>query len=179
MKGTIVASRYAKSLLDLSIEQNVLDKVNNDMVDLSGTCAGSEDLLSLLNNPTVNSTKKGEIFTALFGGKMEKVSLDFIQLITENSREDLLPTIAQSFTKLYKAHNNIVEVELISATPLADDTKSNILDKVKADYKNASFEINEIIDPTILGGFIVKIGDKQLDSSVASQLTNLKNILLN
>jgi F-type H+-transporting ATPase subunit delta len=72
-----------------------------------------------------------------------------------------------------------VEVELISATALADDTKSKILDKVKSDYKNASFEINEIIDPTILGGFIVKIGDKQLDSSVASQLTNLKNILLN
>ena len=179
MKGTIVASRYAKSLLELSIEKNILDKVNNDMVQLSEICAESEDLVSVLNNPTINAVKKGEIFTAIFNGKIESVSLDFIQLITKNSRETLLPVIAQNFTKLYKAHNNILDVELISAVALDDAAKSKILDKVKAKFDGASIQLTEKIDESILGGFIVKIGDKQIDASIASQLTNLKSILLN
>jgi len=83
MKGTIVASRYAKSLLDLSIEKNILDKVNGDMVQLSEICAESADLVSVLNNPTINSVKKSEVFAAIFKGKIEDVSLDFIQLITK------------------------------------------------------------------------------------------------
>lgn len=179
MKGTIVASRYAKSLLDLSIEKNILDKVNTDMVQLSEICAESKDLVSVLNNPTINAVKKSEVFTAIFKGKMESVSLDFIQLITKNSRESLLPVIAQSFTKLYKEHNNILDVELISAIALDDAAKSKILDKVKTKFDGATIQLTERIDASILGGFIVKIGDKQIDASVASQLTNLKSILLN
>jgi len=179
MKGTIVASRYAKSLLDLSIERKLLDKVNNDMVQLSEICADSSDLISVLNNPTINAVKKSEVFTAIFKGKMEDISLDFIQLITKNSRESLLPVIAQSFTKLYKAHNNILDVELISAVALDDAAKSKIMDKVKSKFEGATIQLSETIDESILGGFIVKIGDKQIDASVASQLTNLKNVLLN
>ncbi len=178
MKGTIVASRYAKSLLDLSIEQNTLDKVNNDMVQLSETCAESKDLKNLLNNPTINDSKKIEIFNALFKGKMEDLSLSFITLITKNSRESILPAIAESFTQLYKAHNNILDVILVSAHPLEEDAKNKIIDKIKSKF-DGTIEIIEQIDSTLLGGFIVKIGDKQIDSSVASQLTNLKNVLLN
>lgn len=179
MKGTIVASRYAKSLLDLSIEKNILDKVNTDMVQLSEVCAESKELISVLNNPTINSDKKSDIFSALFKGKIEDVSLDFINLITKHSRESLIPTIAQSFTKLYKTHNNILDVELISAVALDEATKSKIMDKVKSHFDGATIQLTEKIDASILGGFIVKIGDKQIDSSVASQLTNLKSILLN
>jgi len=179
MKGTIVASRYAKSLLDLSIENKSIDKVNADMVQLSEVCAESKELVAVLNNPTINADKKSDIFNALFKGKMEDVSLDFINLITKNSRESLLPTIAQSFTKLYKEHNHILDVELISAVALDEATKSKILDKVKSKFEGSTIQLVEKIDSTILGGFIVKIGDKQIDSSVASQLTNLKSILLN
>jgi F-type H+-transporting ATPase subunit delta len=179
MKGTIVASRYAKSMLELSIEKNILDRVNNDMVQLSEICAESEDLLAVLNNPTINAIKKSEVFTAIFKGKIEDVSLDFIHLITKNSRETLLPLIAHSFTKLYKVNKNILDVELISAVVLDDATKSKIMDKVKAKFEGSRIQLTEKIDESILGGFIVKIGDQQIDSSVASQITNLKSILLN
>lgn len=179
MKGTIIAKRYAKSLLDLSLENNNSEKVNNDMVQLSEICADSADLVSVLNNPTINAVKKTEVFTALFEGKMEKESLGFINLITENSRETLLPAIAQSFIKLFKQHNNVLDVELISTVVLDEATKSKILDKVKSNYEGATIQLTESIDESILGGFIVKIGDMQIDSSVASQLSNLKNVLLN
>ncbi len=179
MKGTIVASRYAKSLLDLALEKNISEKVNSDMVQLSEICVESEDLITVLNNPTINSQKKSEVFTALFKGRVENESLDFINLITQNSRESLLPVIAQSFTKLYKKQNNIIDVELISAVALDDAAKSKIMDKVKSIYADSTIEITEKIDESILGGFIVKIGDKQIDASIASQLSNLKNVLLN
>jgi len=179
MKGTIVATRYAKSLLDLSLEKNNSEKVNNDMVQLSEICAESADLMSVLNNPTINADKKNDVFTAIFNGKVEKESLDFIKLITNNSREALLPTIAQTFTKLFKKHNNILDVELISTVALDEATKSKILDKVKSKYEGSTIQLTETIDESILGGFIVKIGDMQIDSSVASQLSNLKNVLLN
>ena len=178
MKGTIVASRYAKSLLELSIEKNNLDKVNDDMVQLSEICAESKDLRNLLNNPTINESKKIEVFNTLFKGQMDEMSLAFITLITKNSREGILPAIAESFTQLYKAHNNILEVILVSAQPMEDTAKTKIIDKIKATF-DGKIELIEQVDPSLIGGFIVKIGDKQLDSSVASQLTNLKNILLN
>jgi len=178
MKGTIVASRYAKSLLDLSLEQNSLDKINNDMVQLSEICAESKDLRNLLNNPTIHDSKKVEVLNALFGNQMEDLSLAFMALITKNSRENILPAIAESFTQLYKAHNNILDVILISAQPLEENAKAKIINKIKSTF-DGTIELIEEIDPSLIGGFIVKIGDKQLDSSVASQLTNLKNILLN
>jgi len=179
MKGTIVASRYAKSLLELSIEKNNLDKINDDMVQLSEVCEESRDLVNLLNNPVVNSDKKANVFDKLFKGKFDELSLSFIQLINKNKREDILPNIAQSFTQLYKAHKHILDVNLISATPLEESVKSKIIEKIKAKYSDYTINLIEKIDPSLIGGFIVKIGDKQIDSSIASQLTNLKNILLN
>ena len=178
MKGTLVASRYAKSLLDLSIEQNSIEKVNNDMIELSGICAESKDFVNLLNNPVIHASKKADVFKALFNGKMETISLDFLTLITKNSRASILPAIAESFTKQYKQYKGIVDVIITSAEKLDEQTKAKILDKVKSSVKGEILLV-EKIDPSILGGFIVNIEDKQIDSSVASQLTNLKNILLN
>ncbi len=178
MKGTIVAKRYAKSLMDLSIEKNAIDKVNDDMVQLSEICAASKDLKNLLSNPTINAAKKVDVFNALFKGKMDDLSMAFVELITKNSREGILPEIAESYIQLYKTHNNILDVILVSAHPLDEATKTKIIDKVKTNF-DGKIELIEQIDPTVLGGFIVKIGDKQIDSSVASQLTNLKNVLLN
>lgn len=178
MKGTLVASRYATSLLELAVENNSLDKVNQDMMELSAVCEESKDFANLLSNPTVHASKKIEIFEALFAGKMEALSISFLALITKQSREGILPAIAASFTQLYKKHNNIVDVVLTSAVALDEATKEKIMSKIKS-TTTGNIELVEKIDPAILGGFIINIEDKQIDSSVASQLTNLKNILLN
>ncbi|HIP35927.1 MAG TPA: ATP synthase F1 subunit delta [Crocinitomix sp.] len=179
MKGTIVASRYAKSLLELSIEKNNIDKINEDMVQLSEICKESKELTNLLKNPIVNSDKKANVFDKLFKGKVDDLSLSFIQLITKNKRENLLPNIAYSFTLLYKEHKHILDVELVSAQPIDDATKTKIIEKVKTKYDGYTINLIEKTDVSLIGGFIIKIKDKQLDASIASQLTNLKNILLN
>lgn len=178
MKGTLVASRYSKALLDLSIEKNSVEKVYNDMVELSEVCSESKDFVNLLNNPIIHASKKADIFKEIFNNKMEPISLDFLTLITNNSRAGIIPAIADSFISLYKNHKGIVDVLLTSAEPLDASTKTKILDKVKS-FITGEIALEEKIDPTILGGFIINIEDKQIDSSVASQLTNLKSILLN
>ena len=178
MKGTLVASRYAKSLLELSIEQNSTEKVKGDMVALSEVCGESKDFVNLLNNPVIHAAKKVDVFKALFDGKMETISIEFLTLITKNNRANLLPVIADNFIKQYKAHKGIVDVVITSATPLDSDAKSKILDKVKS-IVSGEIALVEKVNPDLLGGFIINIEDKQIDASVANQLTNLKNILLN
>lgn len=178
MKGSKVASRYAKALLDLSIEQNVDGKVQDDMSQLVHLCEESRDLENLINSPIVDRRKKLEIFKTLFEGKMDKVSMSFMNLIIKNSREDLLPAIATSYVSLYKRHKGIVEVHLTSAAPLEKAAKDKILAKIKG-IVDGEIELHESVDPELIGGFVVRIDDKQVDASIASQLTNLKNILLN
>ena len=178
MSVTRVASRYAQALLDLSTEKNVVDKVNADMVQLSNVCKESKDFANLLSSPIVDAEKKSEIFTAIFDSKMDKMSLEFMNLVLKNSREDILLQIANGFVSLYKKKNNILDVTVISATTLDNATKDKIISKIKASF-DGTIELIEKVDASLIGGFIVRIDDKQIDASIASQLSNLKNILLN
>ncbi len=178
MKSTKAASRYAKALLDLSIEQKTIDKVNGDMLHLSGLCSESKDLENLLNSPIVDKSKKIEIFEALFTKSFDKMSLGFINLIIKNSRENILAEIANSFVAQYKEFKNITDVTIVSATKLEKAAKDKIIAKIKESVKG-TVELTEEVDPALVGGFIVKMNDTQIDASIASQLTNLKNILLN
>lgn len=179
MKGTVVASRYAKSLLDLSIEMNALDKINNDMLQIIEVCKESKDLTNLLNNPIVNASKKNDIFDAIFKGKLDELSMKFIHLVTTHSRESILPEIANSYNAMYKEYNHILDVDLVSAQALSDQVKAKILDKLKAKYTGYNIQLNESVNPELIGGFVITVGDKQLDASVANQLTTLKSTLLN
>ena len=148
------------------------------MDTLVEVCKSSKDFVSLLNNPIVNPHKKNDIFDILFGKSMDKMSMGFIKLITKNSRENLLPYIADSFISQFKTYKNIIEVHLTSAVPLEKSVKEKVMEKVKESF-TGTIELHEQIDPSLIGGFVVRIGDKQLDSSIANQLKNLNHILLN
>jgi F-type H+-transporting ATPase subunit delta len=178
MKGNKVASRYAKALLDLAVEQNVLDNVNADMINLSAVFADSKDLTNMLKSPVIAPSKKVEILEAVFGKNLNAMSLGFLKLIVKKSRAGILPEIADSFIELYKKHNNILDVYLTSAVLLDAPVKEKILSKIKVRF-TGTINLIEKVDPALVGGFIVRIDDNQLDASIATQLTNLKNILLN
>ena len=178
MKGAKAASRYARALLDLAIEKGTLDTVNQDMLDLVSTCDQSADLANLLRSPIIDAKKKREIFEKLFGSSMSEMSIGFINLIINKSRENILVEIASSYVEQYKQHMNIMDVTIVSASPLQSETKDKIIVKVKENF-NGTIQLSEKVDESLVGGFIVKMGDTQIDASIASQLTNLNNILLN
>lgn len=177
MKGTRAASRYAKSLLEMAIEQNVLDPVRNDMVYMSSVISENQDLQLMLKSPIVKSDKKITVIKSIFDA-FHDLSKSFIDLIGTNGREDLLPHIANSFDMLYKEHKGIVDVEITSAKVLDETTKSAILEKVKAAYKG-DFVVNEKIDESLIGGFLVTVGDHQIDATVSRKFRDLRQVLTN
>lgn len=175
MKGTKAAGRYAKALLELALEQNKLEQVLADMKYLLEIYNQSHDFQMLLNSPIVKSEKKISIFNELFG-QFEVLTSDFVKMIINNRREDSLAQIAFAFDEIVKEHKGIVPITLTTAIKLDEATKATILEKVE---KNVSgqLEVTENIDPTLIGGFIVRMGDKQIDASVSNQFRELKQRL--
>lgn len=175
MKSTKVASRYAKALLELAIDQKKIDSVSGDMAMLHQTCEESRDFDLLLASPIVKADKKIEIFERVFD-QFEDVTMGFVKLITKNGRESLLKEISASFDAQVKEHKGIVPLTLTSAVKLDDKTKEAILAKLEGSVKG-QFEVEEQIDESLIGGFVVRMGDNQIDASIASQLNNLKQRL--
>lgn len=174
----IVASRYAKSLLDLAVEKGQLEVVYSDMLQVQSICLESNELTLFLNSPIINSEKKVSTLKLIFEGKLSAMTSGFISLITAKHRENIIPQIASSFIELYKNYKNILTAVVTSAKGLDATTKQNVLELVKTQLKG-EVELVEKINSDIIGGFILKIGDKQLDKSVSRQLANLKKELTN
>ena len=175
MKSTKVASRYAKSLLELAIDQKKIDAVLGDMHFLLQTNNSSRDFELLLSSPIINSDKKIAVFELIFE-QFEQLTMAFIKLITKNRRESMLAVIAEEFDRQVKEYKGIIPITIVSATSLAEDTKQKIIDKVKSSVKG-ELEITEEIDESLIGGFMVKMGDTRIDASVLSQFNNLKQRL--
>lgn len=176
MKNTAVASRYATALLELAVELNKIDSVAGDMEFIVATNNSSRDFELLLQSPVIRADKKIEILSKVFDA-FEDVSMGFIRLITSKGRENLLPDIATAFGLLVKEHKGIVPVTLTTAQKLDSSTREKILSKIEGILDNKTPELEEIIDENLIGGFVVRVGDRQVDASIASQFNNLKQRL--
>lgn len=172
----IVASRYAKSLLDLASEKNQLDAVYADMVQIKSVCDDSKEFITFLNSPIIKTDKKVNTLKAIFDGKLNVITSGFLTIVSQKRREAIIPQMATSFIEQYKTQKNILTAVVTSAKGLDATTKKQALDLIKSQL-NGEIELVEKIDSNIIGGFILKIGDKQLDKSVARQLSNLKKQL--
>lgn len=173
MKDSLAARRYAKSLIGLSQEKNILEKVYSDMVLINGTIAANHDLHLLLNSPVVNTDKKQLILSELFGKKVSELTNVFLQLISSKKRESLVLQITSSFINQYKELKNIVVAEVTSAVTLDKKQLDSIINLLSND-KNNSYEVVEKIDPEIIGGFKLRVGDQQIDASISKELRELK-----
>jgi len=174
MRGSLAANRYAQSLLDLAIEQNKLDSVYNDMELILSTIEESRELRSLLKSPVVKTDKKYSVLQSLFGAKISDLSNQFLKLVSSRKREALLEDIARTFIALYKKQKNIIVAEVTSAVRLDESQKQKIIGLLKTD---ATVEMIEKIDPSIIGGFVVRVDDKQIDASILRELNDLKQAL--
>ncbi len=174
----IVASRYAKSLLDLAVEKGQLDAVYADMLQVREVAGGSREFITFLNSPVIKTDKKIAVLKSIFEGKVNALTLAFLTIVANKRRESVIPEMAASFIDQYKAHKNILTAVVTSAQGLDAATRQKALDLVKAQM-NGEIELVEKTDANLIGGFILKIGDKQIDRSVSRQLSNLKKELTN
>ncbi|MES2512535.1 MAG: ATP synthase F1 subunit delta [Bacteroidota bacterium] len=174
----IVASRYAKSLIDLAVEKGQLEAVYADMRQVQSVCEESREFINFLNSPIIKADKKISTIKAIFDGKLNPITSGFLSIVASKRREGVIPEMANSFIEQYRSHKNILTAVVTSANGLDAATKQKALDLVKAQL-SGEVELVEKVNPNIIGGFILKIGDKQLDKSVARQLSNLKKELTN
>tara|TARA_B100001029_G_C14981815_1_gene406466 strand:- start:36 stop:593 length:558 start_codon:yes stop_codon:yes gene_type:complete len=173
MKSTRLTSRYAKSLLNLSIKQNCLDKTLEDMNHIKDICSKNKDLVLLLKSPVVKTDKKRLILSNIFSKSVSEITMSFVVIITNKKREMYLQGIAESFISLYKNYSNIETVTITTPHPLEEKTKIEVLDFVKKNGKK-NIEMKELINEELIGGMIIKIGDKELDASILRNIKNLK-----
>ena len=145
----------------------------NDMVLINSLCLSNKDLVNLLKTPIVKTDLKVKILNELFSNTISSLSLAFIILITNKKRENLLPEISTSFISLYKNKKNIQEVSVTTALPLDDSMRKELMSYVKA-QNNSNIELIEKVDESLIGGAIITIGDKQLDTSISSKLHALR-----
>jgi F-type H+-transporting ATPase subunit delta len=173
MNNSKISIRYAKALFDLAFELKVLDKTNEDMLAIDSVCKSNHDFDVMLRSPVIHADKKIKIINLIFGNTFTKLSLSFIKLITQKRREPYISQIAKHFTLLYKEHQGITTVNLLSAFPL-DETSRKRLTNMLEKMTHHDIDLIEEVKSELLGGFVITVKDVQYDISVANRIKKLK-----
>jgi F-type H+-transporting ATPase subunit delta len=168
------ASRYVRSLLNLAVEKGVLDQVHEDMIAFDKVLSENRALLTTLRSPIIKHYKKKNILNALFQGRFNELTLSFFNIITEKNREILLPLIAKEFHHAYNEHQDIGRASVVTAVPLDNDLRQQIITLAKKVVGKMQVELTEEVDPSIIGGFILNAGSQQIDSSIKHKLKILQ-----
>lgn len=168
-----VASRYAKSLLDLAAEKGQVEQVYGDMLYLQQLTKESRDFLNLLRSPVIKADTKINTINAVTAGKVTELTTAFIQLMTTKAREAVLPEIITSFINQYKERKGIKTVKLTTAVPVSESVKNDIISQVKKAPGYENIELQEVVDPSIIGGFVLQAGDQLVDASISYDLKNI------
>jgi F-type H+-transporting ATPase subunit delta len=172
MTESRVSFRYAKSLVDLSLEKGQLEQVREDMQLVLDTIRENRDLSAMLKSPVIKTDKKQSILKAIFGGKIGVLSSEFITIITRKRREMELEGIADSFLSQYKTHKKILTAVITTASGLDKTLREKVLQIVKGGT-NSEVELTEKVNKDLIGGFVLRVGDQQVDASILRQIKNL------
>lgn len=172
MAGSRAAIRYAKALLSLATDQKKADVVNNDMMLIANTFADSTELSNMLNNAVIKSETKKEALLAVFP-KLNAISSGLFDVLISNKRMTILNDIAKQYSILFDDFNGKEIAKVTTAVPMTKELEAKVLAKVKA-LTNKEVTLENIVDESILGGFILRVGDKQYNASISNNLNNLK-----
>ncbi|MBF0694086.1 MAG: ATP synthase F1 subunit delta [Flavobacterium sp.] len=177
MAGTRAAIRYAKAIFDTATDKGSAADVNQDMADIAASISGSGDLQAFLQNPTVSSENKFSTLNEIFSG-MSSVSSSLFRLLYENKRLGIISNVATEFNKLYEEKSGVEKAIVTTAVPMDESMERNIMAKAST-LSTKKIVLENIVDPEIIGGFILRIGDQQYNASVANKLQMLKRELSN
>jgi F-type H+-transporting ATPase subunit delta len=166
------AIRYAKAILETAVSSGNAVKVNDDMLSIVASVAGSAELSEFLSSPIISSEVKMSALKEVFANVQSETNSLF-RLLQENKRFEILAPIASQFNALFDEMNGVEVAKVTTAFPITADLESKVLAKV-AEISNKKVTIENIVDPTIIGGFILRIGDKQYNASVANRLQELR-----
>jgi F-type H+-transporting ATPase subunit delta len=178
MNNPRLAGRYAKSLLDLAIEQNKLDAVYADMKFLLSVTSSNPDFVTILKSPVIATDKKEKIIESITNGRVSEMTALFIRLLMRKTRESNLPEIVKAFIAQYNKLKNIHPVKITTAVPMSKELKDAIIAKIKTNPDMQNIELQELVQDELIGGFRLEMGDLLVDASISRDLHDVKKQFL-
>ncbi|PHK17174.1 ATP synthase subunit delta [Nostoc linckia z15] len=177
MTGSRAAIRYAKAILEMAQSTGTSESVLADMASITAALQESQELGRFLGAPDVKPEMKESALKEIFAG-VGTITTTLFRLLLENKRFNILPAVAAQYKAQYEAANNMETATVTTAFPITPELEEKVLAKVK-EFSDKKITLKNIVDPSIIGGFILRVGDKQFNASVAKRLHTLKRELSN
>lgn len=174
MTAIKVASRYAKALLELAVEKNALEAVLKDVKKLLSLAEENRGLVLMFASPIVNTDKKGNVLKALFEKDGHPITMNFFDIVTRKNRSNVLVATAKEFIDQYNQHMGIQVAQVTTTAPLNAELRDKFVQVVKEISGKAKVELEEKLDPNLIGGFVLKVDDRVLDDSLSGKLRDLR-----
>jgi len=173
MSGSRAAIRYAKAALQLANDASIANVLFGDMQSVQATIAGSKELRVLLKSPVVNATDKKEALLTIFKD-VSDTTKGLIEILVTNQRTNLLPQVAESYIELFNEAKGVKVAHVTTAVPLTKEVEEKVLAKVKEITGSQEVSLENEVDASIVGGFVLRVGDLQYNASIANKLANIK-----
>lgn len=177
MNESRAAIRYAKAMLDLAVDNKSTDAVEKDMRSVLSTLADSKELHRMIASPVVSSEAKKNVLLEIFKGS-DSITTGLLDILVSNKRIELLNHVAEKYIILNEQLKGEGVAFVTTAVPLSADLEKKILAKISGLTPN-KVVIQNFVDESIIGGFVLRMGDLQFDSSIATKLSNLKREFTN
>ena len=169
-----IASRYAKSLVDLAAEFNKLDRIKQD-VDTFQSALNERDFYLMVKSPIIAADKKLSICKAIFEKSFDELTMNFLQILIRKGREKFIPEIMKEFVLQYKRINKITSVRLTTAGEISSEVVNAIKAKLSsAGVAESNIDLELVVDPEVIGGFKIETADQQYDATISNKLDNLR-----
>ncbi|WP_438972566.1 ATP synthase F1 subunit delta [Polaribacter sp.] len=173
MKNARAALRYAKAILNLAKDSNDESAVHEDMQLIAATIADSKEFSIVLESPVIKAADKMNVLKATFSSKINNITLGLFNLLQENKRIEMLEAIAKQYTIIYDFDKNTQVAKVTTAVPISPEIEAQVLAKIVA-LTGEKANLENEVNPSILGGFILRVGDVQYDASISNHLSELK-----
>jgi F-type H+-transporting ATPase subunit delta len=177
MSGIRSAIRYAKAILEIADSKGVASEVSADMTLIAKTITGNTELTHFIQNPLIKTDTKKDVVIEVFAS-VNPVTQSLFHLLLENKRFEILAAIAVEYNNLFDVMNGVEVAKVTTAFPMDAALEAKVLAKI-ATFSDKKVTIENTVDASIIGGFILRIGDKQYNASVANRLHVLKRELSN
>lgn len=175
LKGT-VGTRYAEALYEIAARENMVDKIEQELKEVNTVIQNTPGLQKVLYHPQITAEEKKNILKALWENKVSAVTMEFLKLLVERQREQILSDIVGFYVVLANNARNINEAKITSAVKLTDQEESE-LEKLLSKLTGKRSKISYTVDPSLLGGIVVQIGDRVIDGSIRNRLATLREHL--
>ncbi len=177
MTGSRAAIRYAKAILEMAQAAGNAEQVNSDMAQIANTVKENKELQNFIASPTIKAEVKEAALKEVFAGS-QNITQGLFRLLFENKRFEILEQVAVQYGIQFDELNGREESVVTTAFPITPELEAKVLEKAKI-LSDKELVLHNIVDPAIIGGFILRVGDKQFNASVANSLTTLKRELSN